>query len=196
MTDLNKVDLNLLRVFHAIAEERSLTRAGQRLGLSQPAISYALGRLRALFDDPLFVRTSDGMLPTSAGQQLVLPVNRAMASIRDALQYRERFDLATTTRVFRLSMSDIGEQVFLPPICEQLQRIAPNVTLEAEQVPLAQVEEAMRHVLESSSTSTTGLPHATENETDDDVEAEFCARSVRVMADVNDHVAGGKPCGS
>jgi len=144
MTDLNKVDLNLLRVFHAIAEERSLTRAGQRLGLSQPAISYALGRLRALFDDPLFVRTSDGMLPTSAGQQLVLPVNRAMASIRDALQYRERFDLATTTRVFRLSMSDIGEQVFLPPICEQLQRIAPNVTLEAEQVPLAQVEEAMR----------------------------------------------------
>src|SRR5580692_4033502 len=64
MTSIDHVDLNLLRVFHAIVEERSLTKAGERLALSQPAVSYSLGRLRTLFDDPLFVRTRAGMQPT------------------------------------------------------------------------------------------------------------------------------------
>ena len=73
MTDFHKVDLNLLRVFQVILEERGLTRAGQRLGLSQPAVSYSLGRLRALFDDPLFIRTPDGMLPTPRAEQLAAP---------------------------------------------------------------------------------------------------------------------------
>ncbi|HEV3105542.1 MAG TPA: LysR family transcriptional regulator [Trinickia sp.] len=144
MTDFNNVDLNLLRVFQAILEERSLTRAGQRLGLSQPAISYALGRLRVLFDDPLFVRSTEGMLPTPTAQQLALPLNRAIASIREALRHGEAFDAATSTREFRLSMSDIGEQVFLPPVCEKLQRIAPWVRLEAGQVPMSEVEEKLR----------------------------------------------------
>lgn len=144
MTDFNKVDLNLLRVFQAILEERSLTRAGQRLDLTQPAISYALGRLRQLFDDPLFVRTSDGMLPTPAAEQLALPVNRALASIREALRHAEEFDPPTSTRAFRLSMSDIGEQVFLPPLCEKLQQLAPEVRLEVEQVPVALAEDALR----------------------------------------------------
>src|SRR5579859_2613039 len=64
MTSIDHIDLNLLRVFQAIVEERSLTRAGERLALSQPAVSYSLGRLRTLFDDPLFVRTRSGMQPT------------------------------------------------------------------------------------------------------------------------------------
>jgi DNA-binding transcriptional LysR family regulator len=144
MADFNVVDLNLLRVFQAILEERSLTRAGQRLGLSQPAISYALGRLRSLFDDPLFVRTTDGMLPTPTAEQLAVPVGRAIASIREALRHGEQFDPQTSSRAFRLSMSDIGEQVFLPPICEKLQRVAPLVRLEAGQVPVADVEENLR----------------------------------------------------
>jgi DNA-binding transcriptional LysR family regulator len=144
MTDFNKVDLNLLRVFQAVLEERSLTRAGNRLGLSQPATSYALGRLRALFDDPLFTRTPDGMLPTSFAQRLKEPVGRALAAAREALHQSEPFDPATSTREFCISLSDVGGQVFLPRICERLQQVAPGVRIAAETVMLTDVEERMR----------------------------------------------------
>jgi DNA-binding transcriptional LysR family regulator len=143
VTDFNKADLNLLRVFQVILTERSLTRAGLQLGLSQPAVSYALGRLRALFDDPLFVRTPDGMLPTSRAEQLAEPLSRAISSIRETLRHGERFDPETSSREFRLSMSDIGEQVFLPPLCEKLQHLAPRVRVAAELVPLSDVEERL-----------------------------------------------------
>jgi DNA-binding transcriptional LysR family regulator len=144
MADFNKVDLNLLRVFQAVLEERSLTQAGKRLGLSQPATSYALGRLRAIFDDPLFVRTPEGMLPTSVAQRLKDPVGRALAAAREALRHGEPFDPSTSTREFRVSMSDVGEQVFLPSICERLQQVAPGVRIAAEAVLLTEVEEQMR----------------------------------------------------
>lgn len=144
VADFNKVDLNLLRVFQAVLEERSLTHAGKRLGLSQPATSYALGRLRAMFDDPLFVRTPEGMLPTSVAQRLKDPIGRALAAAREALRHGEPFDPATSTREFRVSMSDVGEQAFLPSICEKLQELAPRVRIAAEAVPVTEVEERMR----------------------------------------------------
>lgn len=144
MADFNKVDLNLLRVFQAVLEEQSLTQAGKRLGLSQPATSYALGRLRAMFDDPLFVRTPEGMLPTSVAQRLKDPIGRALAAAREALRHGEPFDPATSTREFRLSMSDVGEQTFLPAICERLQQMAPRVRIAAETVPVTEVAEQMR----------------------------------------------------
>jgi DNA-binding transcriptional LysR family regulator len=103
-----------------------------------------LGRLRTLFDDPLFVRTPEGMLPTPTAQQLAQPVGRAISSIREALRHTEHFDPGTSERVFRLSMTDIGEQVFLPPLCEKLQRVAPQTQLEVRQLLVAQVEEALR----------------------------------------------------
>lgn len=81
--NFHSIDLNLLRVFQVILEERSLTRAAQRLHLSQPTISYSLGRLRSLFDDPLFVRTPDGMLPTATAERLAVPLSNAIASIRE-----------------------------------------------------------------------------------------------------------------
>ncbi|MEK6347378.1 MAG: LysR family transcriptional regulator [Burkholderia sp.] len=143
-TDLNRVDLNLLRVFHVILEEHSLTRAGQRLGLSQPAVSYALGRLRALFDDPLFIRSPEGMLPTPAAERLAAPLGRAMVAIGDTLRDSEPFDPLTSTREFRLALSDVGEQVFLPPVCERLQQVAPNMRVAAEPVPIAQIEDKLR----------------------------------------------------
>src|SRR5437016_5448040 len=142
--DIMKVDLNLLRVFHAIAEENSLTLAGNRLGLSQPAVSYALGRLRAMFNDPLFVRSGNTMQPTSAALELREPIRRAMSSIQEALRYGERFDPGRSTRTFHITMSDIGEMVFLPPLCEKLRDVAPNIRLEVSQLPLVQIEEALR----------------------------------------------------
>ena len=104
-------DLNLMRVFLAVLHERSVTRAAQRLNLTQPAVSYALGRLREQFDDPLFVRTATGMQPTPVAFALADPIERGMNSFAEAVSLRQQFAPATSTRRFRLSMSDIGEMV-------------------------------------------------------------------------------------
>lgn len=144
MNSLDHVDLNLLRVFQAIVEERSLTRAGQRLALSQPAISYSLGRLRTLFDDPLFIRTRAGMQPTPIALELSSIVARALDTVREALRYAEHFDPAQSTRTFRLSLSDAGELAYLPPICEALHQQAPRVTLRIEPMPVEEIEDALR----------------------------------------------------
>jgi DNA-binding transcriptional LysR family regulator len=144
MATFNNMDLNLLRVFGAITDERSLTRAGKRLHLSQPAVSYALGRLRVIFDDPLFIRTREGMQPTPAAVELAKPIGRALQAVQDALRYAEQFDPATSSRVFRGSMSDVAEMVFLPPVCGQLNVLAPDTHLQIEQVRSGQIEEALR----------------------------------------------------
>jgi DNA-binding transcriptional LysR family regulator len=144
MTTLKNMDLNLLRVFQAISDERSLTQAGNRLHLSQPAVSAALGRLRALFDDPLFIRTRDGMQPTPAAVELAKPIGRALQAVQDALSYAEGFEPASSGRVFRVSMTDVAEMVFLPPICDQLRVDAPRVRLHAEPVAQDQIAEALR----------------------------------------------------
>jgi len=144
MASIDHVDLNLLRVFHAIVEERSLTRAGERLSLSQPAISYSLGRLRTLFDDALFVRVRSGMQPTPTALELAEIVGRALDTVREALRHAEQFDPAISTRTFRLSLSDAGELAYLPPICEELGQRAPNVKLQVRATPIAEIEEALR----------------------------------------------------
>lgn len=144
MTTFNNMDLNLLRVFAAISDERSLTQAGNRLHLSQPAVSYALGRLRLIFDDPLFVRTRDGMQPTPAAVELAKPIGRALRAVHDALSYAEGFEPARSSRVFRVSMTDVGEMVFLPTVCEQLRLLAPMVQLQVTPMAPEQITEALR----------------------------------------------------
>jgi DNA-binding transcriptional LysR family regulator len=144
MDSKDDIDLNLLRVFDAIASERSLTRAGERLRLSQPAISYSLGRLRALFDDPLFVRTRTGMQPTPLATDLTLIIGRTLMTAREALNYAESFDPLTSTRTFRLSLSDAGELVYLPLISEALNRLAPHVKVQIVPLPIDSVEEGLR----------------------------------------------------
>ncbi|WP_321871764.1 LysR family transcriptional regulator [Paraburkholderia tropica] len=144
MQALEGVDLNLLRVFLAIVEEKSLTKAGERLELSQPAMSYSLARLRALFDDPLFVRTRHGMEPTPISQELAVIVERALDTVREALRYAERFDPRVSTRAFRLSLSDAGEMAYLPSICEEVKRLAPRIKICIEPQPVGQIEEALR----------------------------------------------------
>ncbi|NIE63595.1 LysR family transcriptional regulator [Burkholderia sp. Ax-1719] len=144
MQTLDGIDLNLLRVFLAIVEEQSLTKAGERLALSQPAMSYSLARLRALFDDQLFVRTRHGMQPTPISQELAVIVARALDSVREALRYAERFDPLVSTRAFRLSLSDAGEMAYLPSICEEVKRLAPRIKICIEPLPVGQIEEALR----------------------------------------------------
>jgi DNA-binding transcriptional LysR family regulator len=144
MNSIDSIDLNLLRVFHAIVEERSLTQAGERLTLSQPAISYSLGRLRTLFDDPLFIRTRSGMQPTPTALELSEIVGRALDTVREAMRHAERFDPVISARTFRVSLSDAGELAYLPPICEALGQRAPHIKLQVGATPIDEIEEAMR----------------------------------------------------
>lgn len=137
-------DLNLLRVFLAIWDLRSLTAAGDRLGLTQPAVSHALRRLRNLFDDPLFLRTPGGMVPTDAAYRLHPPLAQAFAIINEAVQQTGKFDPATVQRVFRVSMSDMSEFYFLPPLVAMLDREARGIRLEVANIPVESVSAAMR----------------------------------------------------
>jgi DNA-binding transcriptional LysR family regulator len=142
--NLGIADLNLLRVFLAIWDLRSLTAAGDRLGLTQPAVSHALRRLRNLFEDPLFVRTPTGMVPTDAAFRLYPPLAQALSIINDAVQQHAKFDPATAHRVFRISMSDMSEFFFLPPLIALLDREARGIRIEAANIPVQSVSAAMR----------------------------------------------------
>jgi len=127
-------DLNLLRVFFAIWDLRSLTAAGDRLGLTQPAISHALRRLRERFGDPLFVRVANRMLPTDAAVRLHEPLDLAFELLNRTLQSGVVFDASVTERTFRIAMSDIAEFHLLPRLVSDLSRISPFVRIQI--VPL------------------------------------------------------------
>jgi DNA-binding transcriptional LysR family regulator len=137
------LDLNLLRVFDAVLHEGAVTTAAGRLGLTQPAVSNALGRLRTLLGDPLFVRTVKGMEATPFARGLAEPVRQALALLENALAHGPGFDPATASRVFRFYMSDVGQVEFLPPLVERMQRVAPGVRLEAVAVDLEDIADAL-----------------------------------------------------
>jgi len=128
------LDLNLLRSFYAVHAERSVSRAAERLGVSQPTVSHALRRLRLLCRDPLFVRVQDGVAPTARADRLAESVRAALATLDAALQEGERYDPAASGRTFRLYMSDIGETLFLPRLVQTLAQRAPKLRLETFQL--------------------------------------------------------------
>jgi DNA-binding transcriptional LysR family regulator len=129
--NVRDIDLNLLRVFDAVLRDRSVTLASSHLGLTQPAVSNALARLRGLLGDALFLRTAGGMDATPFARELAEPVRQALALLDAALAHGPGFDPPSSTRTFRFYMSDLGQIEFLPPLLERLQRIAPLVRLEA-----------------------------------------------------------------
>ena len=129
--NLNKVDLNLFIVFDAIYTEANLTRAGQIVGITQPAVSNALARLRETFNDPLFVRTAQGMVPTPMAQNIIGPVRNALQLLRVSVQESRTFNPLQANKTFRISMTDLTEAVVLPPLFQRLRRLAPNVKIES-----------------------------------------------------------------
>ena len=141
--NVNELDLNLLRGFDAIATHQSVTRAGEAVGLTQPAMSNALARLRLAFGDALFVRTPAGMRPTPRATAIASGVREAMGLIEASLGASPRFDPAVTDRLFRFSTSDLGETMFLPPVIAALRREAPGVRIETRPVPLDSIAEAL-----------------------------------------------------
>lgn len=129
--NLRSVDLNLLTLFDALLEERQLSRAADKLGMSQSAASNALARLRLTFKDDLFIRTREGMEPTPKAQQLAQPVRDGLASIRLALAEEDSFDPASSDRCFRLILNDFIEPVLLPKLLATLQAEGSQMTLQA-----------------------------------------------------------------
>lgn len=123
------LDLQLLRALDALLRHRHLTRAGDALGMTQPAMSKALRRLRRLLGDPLFVRTAAGMVPTPRAEALAEPLARILELTQTQVLLEPRFDPATTRREFVLFASDFGATVLLPELLAELRRTAPSVRL-------------------------------------------------------------------
>lgn len=143
MIEPKDIDLNLLVVFQEVFQERQISSVAKRLGLSQPAVSNALARLRKSFDDELFVRTALGMQPTPLALQLAEPLSNALASIRQALNQHEQFDAASSKRQFTLAMTDVGEVYFMPLLVEQCSRLAPHIQLSAVRVNMPDLKAEM-----------------------------------------------------
>jgi DNA-binding transcriptional LysR family regulator len=123
-------DIRLLQVFEEIYKTRSVSRAAESLGLGQPAVSIALGKLRQHYGDLLFVRTTNGMEPTPLGQELVQPIRQALEALQAAVGYRTEFDPITAQRTFRIAMTDISQLVLLPGLWATLRRAAPGIHIE------------------------------------------------------------------
>ncbi|MBX3636088.1 MAG: LysR family transcriptional regulator [Rubrivivax sp.] len=128
------LDLNLLHVFAAVHATRSVSRAAERLNLSQPAVSHALARLRTALHDPLFIRAGGGVRATPRAERLAVQVGAALQLLNGALAEADRFDAAHSQRRFVVHMSDIGADEFLPLLMADLGRSAPGVRVEAQQL--------------------------------------------------------------
>jgi DNA-binding transcriptional LysR family regulator len=137
---LARVDLNLFVVFDAIYTEGSVTRASRKLNLTQPAISHALGRLRLLFNDPLFERQGHAMVSTPLARNLIEPVRRALRGFEVTLSGLEQFDPATSDKQFTLAVRDVLEATILPPLTARMRKDAPQVGLAAVKVERREIE--------------------------------------------------------
>lgn len=145
MHDMNirDLDLNLLHVFSAVHAARSVSRAADALGLSQPAVSHALTRLRLALRDPLFTRCAGGVKPTPKADQLARQVEAALRQLDMALHEAETFDAAHSQRRFVVHMSDIGADEFLPALMAAIGREAPGVRVEAVQLAADAIAPAL-----------------------------------------------------
>lgn len=125
--NLRSLDLNLLVVFAALMRTRNVTHAAQDIGLSQPAFSNALSRLRERLGDELFVRSPSGMRPTAWALELIGPIKAALGAIEDALDSAS-FDPATSVRSFTIAAQDHGLMTLVPPLIERIRKVAPGLS--------------------------------------------------------------------
>jgi len=137
---LSRIDLNLFVVFDAIYTEGGITLAAKRLSLTQPAISHALGRLRELFDDPLFMRQGKGMIPTPLARVMIDPVRHSLQGFEATLQRVDRFDPATARKHFTVGMRDVRELTVLPNLLRTVTRAAPLIDIAVVRAERKQLE--------------------------------------------------------
>ena len=133
--NLKETDLNLFIAFDVIYTEKNLTKAGQVLGITQPAVSNALSRLRELFGDDLFIRTSKGMIPTPVANQIIKDVRSALSLIQNTISETEKFDPSVAEMTFKISIGDSSEYRLLPLLIKELAEIAPKIKVETYLTP-------------------------------------------------------------
>jgi DNA-binding transcriptional LysR family regulator len=140
---MHKTDLNLLPIVFALYDELNESRAARVLGMSQPAVSMALRKMRAAFNDPLFIRAPTGVTPTPRAHALVRAMRPLVQRLQEGLLAQETFDPALSSRTVTLSMSDIGEMVFLPKLLERLRARAPRTTVRSVSMPPEQLAHGL-----------------------------------------------------
>lgn len=128
--NLDKIDLNLLVYLDVLLRERNVTRSASLLGITQPAMSNGLRRLRETFGDPLLLRTSEGMMPTERAQSIQPLLRQVLASVEQVIEPVTDFDARSSDRVFRIMTSDYGEATLLPRLLNRLRKEAPDVVLD------------------------------------------------------------------
>ena len=133
--NLNNIDLNLFIAFDVIYREANLTKAGKVLGITQPAVSNALARLRDTFDDELFIRTSEGMTPTPAAQNIIIDIQQALTLMRNSVAEVENFNPYTARTLFKIAIGDTSEYRLLPDLLNALEEKAPEVDIESFSAP-------------------------------------------------------------
>lgn len=137
---INRIDLNLLIAFDAIFTEGGITRAAEKMHLSQPAVSHALARLRELFDDPLFERDGRKMVPTPKARGLIGTVQRSLRDLQIMFNDLERFDPATSEKTFTVGMRDLLEAGVLPELASQLVTTAPHIDVSSVRLTRPELE--------------------------------------------------------
>ncbi|MBA6230642.1 MULTISPECIES: LysR family transcriptional regulator [unclassified Colwellia] len=128
--NIAKIDLNLLIYLDVLLREKNVTRSASQLNITQPAMSNGLKRLRNLFNDPILVRTSDGMVPTERSRALAPVIRKILLELEEALQGEEEFNEKHSQRVFRIMASDYAASTLLPRLLRKINEIAPNVTID------------------------------------------------------------------
>ena len=128
--NIDRADLNLLLYFDALLRERNVTRAAQQLGITQPALSNGLKRLREMFDDPLLIRSSEGMTPTERAIELQPKVREVLSQVSSILQPEQQFIPADSHRVFRVMASDYAEATLFPLLVKRMRELAPHIVLD------------------------------------------------------------------
>jgi DNA-binding transcriptional LysR family regulator len=141
--NIDDIDLNLLRVFAHLMVERRVSRTADKLGLSQPAVSNALGRLRRALGDDVFVATPNGMEPTAKAQALAPAVTQALGLLQQALRPTASFVAASSQRRVVLALTDVGEMYFVPPLLRRWQHTAPNLHVATVRPASTDLAEAM-----------------------------------------------------
>ena len=140
---LRNVDLNLFVVFETVYAERNLTRAAEALFVTQPAISNALTRLRKILDDPLFIKTNDGMQPTAFAESIAGRVSDALSLLQAVSQSRNSFRPETSQRIFRMKLLDLHDAMILPKLTQVIRQTAPGVELRTLAVPRSEITQAL-----------------------------------------------------
>lgn len=148
MTKLRNLDLKLLQLFEGVYRQRNLSRVAEQMGLTQPAVSLGLGRLRRHFADPLFVRAGGTMEPTPVAGQLHELAANAIAQLEALLAFQPAFDPRNDARTFRIAMTDVGQVVVLPRLLNTLADIAPHIKVDVSQVSPETADQLQRGLLD------------------------------------------------